>query len=154
MNDQQILISAEGLENLKKELQDLIEFKRPEIAKNIQMARDQGDLSENAQYDAFKHEQGLVEGRIKELEDIIKKAKIIEEGESNGTVKIGSTVTIHVEGEKEIIKIVGSMEADAMNKMISHESPIGTALLGKKVGDVAEVSAPVGKLKYKILQID
>lgn len=148
-----ILVTKEGLENLKAELKELLEVKRPEVAKRIQNARENGDISENAEYDASRQEQSYIEGRIAELEEIIRTAKITE-AKKGDKIDLGCKVTVHVDGDKETFCIVGPPEANPLEKKISHESPLGTALLGKKVGDKIEVAAPVGKLVYTILSVE
>lgn len=148
-----LLITQEGLDNLKKELNDFIEVKRQEIAKRIQDARELGDISENSEYDSAKQEQAYIEGRIVELEDIIKNSKVSEITRKD-FVDVGAKVTVHIEGGKDTFRIVGAPEADPNAKKISHESPLGLALIGKKVGDEIEVEAPIGKLIYTILKIE
>lgn len=145
-----IYLTKEGLENLKEELKELIE-KRPDVANEIKAARDMGDLSENAAYHSAREEQAFIEGRITELQDIIKNAKVTKK--TKDIVCVGCKVTVHIEGSEETFHIVGAPEADPAKKKISHESPLGSALMGKKVGDEFEVEVPVGKLKYKILKI-
>lgn len=155
MNDTNTYITKEGLEGLKKELKELIKTKRPEIANRIKTARDNGDISENAEYDAARQEQSFVEGRIAELEEVVKTAKVSEVAfGKKEKVCVGAKVTVHIDGDKEIFYIVGAPEANPMQKKISHESPLGSALLDKKVGDKIEVDAPVGKLTYTILSIE
>jgi len=153
MVDKNILyITKEGLKKLKDELKELIGAKRPEIAQQIQSAREMGDISENAAYDEAKREQAFIEGRISELEEIIKSSKVAE-GNTSDVIVVGSQVTLHIEGDEEKFHIVGAPEANPNEKKISHESPLGKALLGKKVGEKAEVDAPIGKLTYTILKI-
>jgi transcription elongation factor GreA len=147
-------LTQEGLDNLKKELKDLIEVKRPEIAKRIKDAREMGDISENSEYDSAKQEQAYIEGRIAELDDIIKNAKVTETAGKKDFVDIGASVTVHIDGGDNTFRIVGAPEADPVANKISHESPLGSALLGKKVGDKIQVEAPVGKLNYTILKIE
>lgn len=147
-----IYVTEEGLENLKSDLKELKEVKVPEVAKRIQKARDMGDISENAEYDAAKHEQALVEGKITELEDIIKRAQVSKKT-SNDEVEVGSKVRVHIEGSEVEFHIVGATEADPAEKKISHISPIGAALIGKKVGDKVEVEAPIGNVTYTVLSI-
>lgn len=147
-----IYVTKEGLEKLKKDLKELKEVKVPEVAKRIQVARDNGDISENAEYDDAKHEQAVIEGKIKELEDIIKSA-VVSKKTSDNAIAVGSKVRLHLDGQEIEFHIVGAMEADPANKKISHESPIGAALLGKKLGDKIEVQAPVGSIVYTILEI-
>lgn len=150
--ERKIFLTKEGLEELKIELKELVDEKRKEVAKRIKEARDMGDLSENAEYQSAKEEQGLIEGRITELEDIIKRA-VVAEGNSNGEVTVGNKVTIHIDGDKETFHLVGAPEANPKEGKISHESPLGSMLMGKKEGDTFEVEAPVGKLTYKIIKI-
>lgn len=148
-----VYITKEGLQKLKDELDELLNVKRPDIAQRIQEAREMGDISENASYDEAKREQSFIEGRIAELEDIIKSSKIAQ-NTSNGSIVVGSKVVLHIEGDEEEYHIVGAPEADPMQRKISHESPLGKSLLGKKVGDKVEVEAPIGKLTYSILKIN
>jgi transcription elongation factor GreA len=151
--EDKILLTKEGLEKLKKELETLVTFRRPEVVKKIQIARDSGDLSENAAYVSARDEQAFIEGRILELEDIIKNS-LVSVGSVGGTsIVVGSKVTVHVEGEEDSFYIVGAPEADPSEKKISHESPLGKALLGKKIGEKVEVDAPIGKLVYTIKSI-
>ncbi len=147
-----VYITQEGIEKLKNQLTEL-EEKRPTVAKRIKEAREMGDISENAEYDAARQEQAFIEGKIAELEDVIKNAKVVEKG-AKGVVHVGAEVTVHIEGEEETFHLVGAHEANPMENKISHESPLGAALMGKKVGDTFEVEAPIGKLTYKIVTID
>lgn len=153
MEDKTLYITKEGLEKLKAELKELVEVKRPEIAQRIQDAREMGDISENAAYDEAKREQAFVEGRISELEEIIKTSKVADTV-ANGAIMVGSKVVLHIEGEEEEYHIVGAPEANPLERKISHESPLGASLLGKKVGDTIQVEAPVGMLTYRILKIN
>ena len=148
-----VFMTKEGLEKLKEELSELVETKRPAVAQRIQDAREMGDISENAEYDAAKQQQAFAEGRIAELEEIIKNAKVAVGGK-NGEVSVGSMVTVHIEGEEETFYIVGAVEADPVNKKISHESPIGSALLGKKIGDKIEIEVPIGNITYTVLKVE
>ncbi len=152
INKNVLYITKEGLKKLKDELKELVSTKRPEVAQQIQSAREMGDISENAAYDEAKREQAFIEGRISELEEIIKSSKVADEKASEAVV-VGSKVTLHIEGDEEIFHIVGAPEADPSEKKISHESPLGKELLGKKVGEKIEVEAPIGKLTYTILKI-
>src|SRR3990172_6511587 len=147
-----IIVTKEGLETLKNELKELTEVKRPQVANRIKSAREMGDISENAEYDAARQEQSFVEGRINELEEILKKAKP-SDTKSNGEIIVGSKVTLRIDGEEEEYHVVGAPEANPKLKKISHESPLGSSLLGKKVGDKIVVEAPVGELTYTILHI-
>ncbi len=151
--DNNLLLTKEGLDKIKDELRDLIENKRPEIAKRIQNAREMGDISENSEYDAAKQEQSTVEGRIAELEDIVKNAKI-SDVKTSDEVAVGCKVTLHMESADTTFHIVGSPEADPLANKISDDSPLGSALMGKKVGETVEFHAPVGKLIYTILKIE
>ncbi|MFC1756208.1 transcription elongation factor GreA [Patescibacteria group bacterium] len=151
-NKNVLYITKEGMKNLKEELKELIEVKRPHIAQEIQEAREMGDISENAPYDEAKREQAFIEGRISELEDVIKKSKVADKVVGDEVV-VGSKVTLHIEGDEEEFHIVGAPEANPLDRKISHESPLGKALLGKKAGDKIEVEAPIGKLTYTVLKI-
>ncbi len=152
------ILTYEGLKKYEDELQDLKVVKRKEVAQKIKEAREQGDLSENAEYDAAKDEQRDIEARIEELEKILKNAEVVVEDEANlDQVSIGCQVKIlDVEFDEELeYKIVGSTEADSLKGKISNESPVGRALLGAKIGDVIEVETPHGdSLQYKVLGID
>ena len=147
-----VYLTEGGLEKLKKELFELIDQKRPAVAQRIKEAREMGDISENAEYDSARQEQAFVEGKIEELEDVIKNAKTMSNG-NNSEVHIGAKVTVRIEGGEETFHIVGAQEADPEENKISHESPLGASLMGKKIGDSFEVEAPVGKLTYKIIKI-
>jgi len=148
-----IYISQEGLEKLKNELDELKNVKRKEIIERIERAKEMGDLSENAEYADAKEEQAFTEGRILELEEMINNAVIIKKGEKTGIVDIGSTIKVKFNGEEKEFTIVGSEEADPLRGIISNESPLGRAFLGKRVGDEVEVVVPKGIIKYKIIEI-
>ena len=149
-------LTQEGFEKLKKELEQLITVKRKEIAQKIKAAKDFGDLSENAEYSEAKSEQSYIEGRISELEHLLKNATIVN-GEKAGKkceiVDVGCTVYVELEKAEYKYKIVGSAEADAEAGYVSNESPIGNALMGKKVGEEVEVEAPAGSIRYRIKRI-
>jgi transcription elongation factor GreA len=153
----QVLVSKEGLEKLKKELTEYKENRRKQVAQRLKEAISYGDLSENSEYEEAKNEQAFVEGRIIELEKMVKNAKIITEEKSTNTgVQIGTTVTVQNmtdNDEPETYTITGSTEADPVAQKISNESPIGSALLGKNKGDVITVKVPAGIYEYKILKI-
>lgn len=154
---QPIIITPAGKFQLEQELAELKGPRRDAISKRLKSAIEMGDLSENADYKAAKEDQGFLEGRIQEIEAILSKAEIVDSApKKNGKVQIGNKVTIHEEGQTEETWIlVGASEADLKNYKISYESPIGSALMGKKVGQVAEVTLPNGsKIYYKILKID
>ncbi|MBI3282503.1 transcription elongation factor GreA [Candidatus Curtissbacteria bacterium] len=147
------ILTKEGLTNLKREYDELVNAKRPAISQRISRAREFGDLSENSEYDAAKEEQTLIETRITALEEVLKKAEIITPSKNADFVIIGSTVVVEVDGEKDEFTIVGTMEADPAKRKISNESPVGQALLGAKVGDVVKVTTLIVKAQYKILEI-
>ena len=153
----QVILTSEGLEKLEKELEYLKTVKRQEVAAEIKVALGYGDLSENSEYDEAKNKQAQMEIRIVEIETMLKNAKVIDETEiSTDTVSLGCTVTVFdIEFDEEIkYNIVGSTEADPSNGKISDESPVGSALLGKKVGDVVEVPAPAGSIEMKVVAIN
>jgi len=144
-------ITATGKQELEQELEEL-KARRGEIAEKIAEARDFGDLSENAEYDAAREEQGLVETRIAEIEDIITNADIIKGG-SKGAVNLGSIVELTTDGKTVTYTVVGPVEADPLSGKISNESPIGEALFGKKVGETAVIVTPKGEVTYTIANI-
>ncbi|MCB0044083.1 MAG: transcription elongation factor GreA [Caldilineaceae bacterium] len=152
-----VYLTAEGLAKVKEELEYLTGTRRREIAQMIAEAKAEGDISENAGYDEAKTAQGFLEGRIRELENVLKHAEVIQE--SNGPanrVDLGRTVIIRESGTEydETYTIVGSMEADPTNGRISNESPMGKALLGKKTGDEAIVASPAGNITFEVIQIE
>ena len=148
-------LTPEGEAKLNAELQDLKGPKREELSKRLRSAIQMGDLSENADYHKAKEDQGFLEGRIQELEAILRNAIIIKETKSSGIIFIGSHVTIQEDTfDPETYHLVGPTEADPRHGRISYESPIGRALMDKKVGDVAEAETPGGKIKFKILKIE
>ena len=155
MNKKPIFLTKEGFEELKEELNHLINVARPENVKAIKEARALGDLSENADYDAARNEQAEIEAKIKKLESIIENVTIIEQVET-GSVGVGNTVTISYvdeEDETDEYKIVGSQEADPFESKISNESPIAQALMGHKVGDIVSVESPNGSYDVKVIEI-
>ena len=150
------ILTSKGMQALEDELQDLKVVKRKEIAQKIKEAREQGDLSENAEYDAAKDEQRSMEARIEELEKIIKNAEVIDESAyDKDTVSIGSTIKFYDEEFDEELeyRIVGSTDSDILKGLISNESPLGKALIGAKVGETVQVESPDGFSRYKILEI-
>lgn len=156
MDTKKIYLTEEGLGDLQKEHDELVKVKRPEILERLSDARNQGDLSENAEYVAAREELSFIDGRIEEVEELLKQATVIKEDHKTGAksvVALGSTVTLHVSGKKEEFTVVGEWEADPTEKKISHESPLGKALLGKGVGDKIEVDAPAGKIAYTVVSI-
>lgn len=153
-NQQDVLLTKEGLNRLKEEYDTLVKKKRPDAVRRMAAAREQGDLSENSEYAAAKEDLAFIDGRIIELEEILHKAKVITVKTSRALVDVGCKVTLQINGKKDVFTLVGEWEADPKVKKISHSSPLGKALLGKKVGDAAEVQAPAGKLLYKVLHIE
>lgn len=153
MNNNQIQITKKGLESLKAELVVLVEEKRPVLVDRLSNARSQGDLSENSDYQNAKDELEFLDGRISELQDVLKNAVVVTQ-DSNGGVSFGTKVTVKFNGDRNIFEIVGEWEADPVNKKISHTSPLGKALIGKKIGDKVEIEAPVGKILYEIVSIE
>jgi len=155
MNDD-IFLTAEGIQKIRAELNHLKTTVRVELAQRLRAAIQMGDLSENADYISAKEEQGFIEGRIQELENVLKKAQVIEESKDAGTIiSIGSKVIIKEEDyPEETFHIIGSKEADPQNGKISYESPIGKALLGHRVGDRVSVETPEGKIVFEILEIN
>ena len=156
MEGKKNLLTYAGLKNLEEELHDLKVVKRKEVAQKIKEAREQGDLSENAEYDAAKDEQRDIEARIEEIEKILKNAEVVDEDEVDlDKISVGCKVKLQdYEYEEEIeFKIVGSTEANSLQGKISNESPVGKALIGAKVDDVVKVEMPAGMVEYKVLEI-
>ena len=150
------ILTYEGLKALEDELHELKVNRRREVAQKIKEAREQGDLSENAEYDAAKEEQRDIELRIEEIDKILKNAEVVDDNDGDSSViNVGCTVTIKdLEFNEEMeYKIVGSTEADSLKGKISNESPIGSAILGAKKNQVVEVQAPAGVMQYKVLSI-
>lgn len=149
-------ITAEGLRKLEEELQELKIISRKDVAGKLKEAREQGDLSENAEYDAAKDEQRDIEARIGELEKIIRNAEVVETSEIDSRkVNVGSRVIVNVgRSTKDVeYRIVGASEADSLQGLISNESPVGSALIGHKKGDVVKAETPAGKISYKIIKV-
>ncbi len=154
MSEQPIYVTRDGLKKLEEELEYLRTVKRAEVAQRLHDAMGEGDIDENAEYDDAKNEQSFVEGRILTLELMVKNAVLIEEGKRKDQIMLGSTVTIAENGgEPETYHLVGSAEADPRRGRISNESPLGRALLGKRVGDSVTISAPAGTLTFQIIAI-
>ena len=150
------LLTYAGLKAIEDELENLKVVKRKEVAGKIKEAREQGDLSENAEYDAAKDEQRDIETEIAELEVILANCEVIQDNDKNkDVVKMESVVVLHdVEFDEDIeYTIVGSSEADSLNNKISNESPLGAALIGKKKGDTVKVEAPVGEIEYTVVSV-
>lgn len=156
MADKKNILTYEGLKRYEDELQNLKVVKRKEVAQKIKEAREQGDLSENAEYDAAKDEQRDIELRIEELEKLLKDAEVVVEDEIDlDKINIGCKVKVYdVDEDEEMeFKIVGSTEANSLQNKISNESPVGQALMGKKAGDVVDVETQAGVIQYKVLEI-
>ena len=154
INTPKIKVTKQGLNSLKNELDDLKNNKRPKIVDRLTFARSQGDLSENSDYQNAKDELEFLDGRISELEEVVKHTQVISSPTGGSEVSFGTKVTVSSNGEKYIYEIVGEWEADPTNKKISHSSPLGQKLIGKKVGEKIDVEAPAGKITYKVLAID
>ena len=155
MKEKKIYLTQQGFEELKSELDNLINVKRPANIQAIKEARALGDLSENADYDAAKNDQAEIEGRIKKIEKMLENVEIIEKGDSS-VVSLGTTVSIKYvddEDETDEYQIVGSQEAEPFMSKISNESPIAKAIMNKKVGDIVEVESPNGVYKIEIIDI-
>ena len=156
MADKKNILTYAGLKKLEDELHELKVVKRKEVAGKIREAREQGDLSENAEYDAAKDEQRDIEARIEEIEKILKNAEVVVEDEVElDKISVGCKVKVYdFEFEEEIeFKIVGSTEANSLQGKISNESPVGKALIGAKTGDTVDVEMPAGVMQYKVLEI-
>lgn len=156
MQEKKNLLTYEGLKKLEDELHDLKVIKRKEVAEKIKEAREQGDLSENAEYDAAKDEQRDIEARIEEIEKILKNAEVVVEDEVDlDKISVGCSVKVYdCEYDEEMeFKIVGSTEANSLKGKISNESPVGKALIGAKTGDTVTVETQVGEVQYKVLDI-
>ena len=157
MEEKKTILTYVGLKALEDELENLRVVKRKEVAGKIKEAREQGDLSENAEYDAAKDEQRDIEARIDELEKILKNVEVVVEEEVDlEKINVGCTILVHDDEYDEEIefKIVGSTEANSLQGKISNESPVGQALIGKKVGDVVDVETPAGNIRYTVLKIE
>lgn len=152
MTEEKIYVTQEGLKSLKSEFDHLVNVRRKEVAEKLQKARELGDVTENAAYDAARDEQSFIEGRIEELDELLRRTEVVEKGKA-GKVAIGSQVKVHLDGADHKFHIVGTIEADPGNGKISHKSPLGQALMGKKVGEKVEVEAPAGQVIYHVLEI-
>ncbi len=148
------ILTAEGLKKLRTEFEELVKFRRPAVIERVKTAREMGDLTENSEYDAAKEEQAQLETRIVELEKILNNVQLITKTEVKPDfVIIGSTVVVEINDEVHEFSIVGSLEADPVNKNISNESPVGKAILGAKIGDLMEVTVGPVKSRVKVLEI-
>ena len=156
VNNKEVILTYEGLVKLEKELEEYKSVKRKEVAERIKQALAFGDISENAEYDEAKNEQAFIEGRIATIANMLKNARVIDEEDiTTDIVNIGSKVMVKDLEENEEVEytIVGSAEADPVELKISNESPVGKAIIGKKVGSIVEISVPDGVLQYKVLNI-
>lgn len=149
----QSVLTREGFDRIRKELDELKNVKRKEIAARIQDAKELGDLSENAEYAEAKNEQAFIEGRIIELENLFKTATVIDQPTDSNVVHVGSTVTVKVKGQERRFTIVGSNEADPTAGKISNASPLGKGFIGHRAGDVVEIRAPAAITQYEIIRI-
>ena len=157
MDSKKIYLTKAGLQELKNEYEQLSKVKRPDVLTRVSDARNLGDLSENAEYTAARDELSFIDGRIDELEELLKQAVLIAEPKKatgNHVVKLGSTVKLNTKDKHDVFTVVGEWEADPKEKKISHESPLGKALIGKRVGEKVEVEAPAGKVLYTIVSIN
>ena len=148
-----IQLTRQGYDKIQSEYKELVEVKKPYAVERLGKARSMGDLKENSEYSAAKEELSFVEGRIREIAQILETVKIIDKHSDNSIVELGSYVTVETQGTTEQYQIVGEFEADPMNKKLSQNSPIGQALINKKIGDLVEVDIPAGKVQYKIVEI-
>lgn len=146
-------LTKEGHDTIQKEYKELTEKKRPYAVERLQKARGMGDLSENSEYTASKEELALVEGRIQEIEEILKYAEIVQNHNHGASIEVGSRISVETNGQRDQFEIVGEFEADPSKKKLSQTSPIGKALLGKKIGEEVEISVPAGKINYRIVDI-
>ncbi|WP_416149252.1 transcription elongation factor GreA [Salipaludibacillus sp. HK11] len=155
MTEDKHYMTLEGKEKLEKELKYLISEKRKEVVERIKVARSFGDLSENSEYDSAKEEQGFVEGRIQQIEGMIRNSQIIEEDSDSSVVALGKTVTFKElpDGDEEVYTIVGRAEADPIEGKISNDSPMAQSLFGKGVGEQVVVSTPGGDMKVEITKV-
>jgi len=153
MKKKKIYLTKEGYQKLQEELNELLNIKRPQVIAKIKEAREYGDLSENSEYDQARTEQSFIEGKIREIQDILKNAVIIEKGNNAEVVQLGSTVVLESEDGEDVYTIVSTSEADPLSGKISEESAVGKALLGKKVNEKVIIEVPSGTLEYVIKEI-
>ncbi len=153
--NKKIYLTQQGIEDLKKEYHAITKLKRPEVLERLAQARNMGDLSENAEYTAAREELAFIDGRIDELEELLKQVTLISDNHTNNghTIELGSRVQLKIDGRKEEFMVVGEWEADPLAKKISHQSPLGQALIGRTVGEKVEVAAPAGRILYTILSV-
>ncbi len=154
MTNNKVQVTKEGFEALEKELNELVDVKRPKLVERLSNARSEGDLSENSDYTNAKEELEFLDGRIAELQHVVKNAEVVSgNGASKGEVALGSKVIVKQNSNEHTFHIVGEWEADPAEKKISHTSPLGQALVGKSKGEKVEVEAPAGKLVYEVLKV-
>jgi transcription elongation factor GreA len=153
--DEKVHVTQDGLAALKAEHDDLVNNRRPEIIRTVALAREEGDLRENSGYHAARHDQTMIEGRIRQLEDMLKRAQVIDSSAaSSGVVRLGSTVTIEIDGGEETYTIVGSVESNPLEGRISDKSPWGQALLGARAGQTVKIQTPAAVLKARVVSIN
>lgn len=153
-NTPPIQLTEAGFHKLQKEYDDLVNRKRPAAVDRLSQARSMGDLSENSDYHQAKEALEFIDGRISELESVLKQATVVKGQHSTKEVCVGAKVKVSIKGSEHTFHIVGEWEADPKEKKISHESPLGKALIGRKVGETVEVQAPAGKVEYTIVGIE
>ncbi len=158
MQRERVPITPEGLVKLREEYDDLVNRRRPEVVRAIQQAREEGDLRENAGYDAAKHDQGFIEARIREIEQLLRRVDIISSDQTAGrdgaVVRLGSTVTVEIDGVQETYTIVGHVEAKPREGRISNESPVGRALLGHRPGQTVTIQTPSATMSARVVSIN
>jgi transcription elongation factor GreA len=155
--EEKVHVTADGLAALKAEYDDLVNNRRPAIIQTVALAREEGDLRENSGYHAARHDQTMIEGRIRQLEDMLKRVEVIDANaaaKSGGFVRLGSTVTIEIDGEEETYTIVGSVESNPLEGRISDKSPWGQALLGSRVGQTVNIQTPTAVLKARVISVN
>lgn len=155
MSEREVAVTPEGLRRMEEELNYLRTVKRQEVAERIKQARDYGDIAENPEYEDAKQEQAFVEGRIQELEETLRKARVIQETGRTGVVTLGSRVVLKDLEYGDVLEytLVGPPEADPLHNRISDQCPVGRAIMGKAPGSVVEVEAPAGRIRYQILSV-
>ena len=155
MAERNLVLTRAGYDETQRELSEILKVKRPEIVERIREARQLGDLSENFDYEDAKRQQAMLEARIRELKAILAHASVVDSAQSNGVVGIGSQITVKdlEEGDEDHYTIVGSTESSPADGRISHQSCVGSALMGKKAGDTVKVHAPGGVIKYEIVSV-
>jgi transcription elongation factor GreA len=151
---QPVVVSADGLERMRSELDELIRVRRPEVIDRVRLARQLGDLRENSEYASAREEQSFLEGRIQQLEAHLRSAVVADQAAADGRIAVGSSVTVEVDGEERGLTIVGARESDPRAGRISYASPVGQALIGRSAGDEAIVQTPGGEVTYRIVSID